>query len=179
MAARGTLKNYFKGSLDDLRIYNRAINDTEIYALYNLKNDLEVFYDDFSTLDPLTYMWEIGYLKSCCPDGKLPNHSKGNGRLNISLDGVSDGYIGIADGADFYPKGIVLAEDFYIETNLTELFRVKNNSYKDNSGISIQVRNNNGDVPASIGIRGNYSGYFYGHNYGHYQDIAYREVTIT
>jgi len=37
IAARGNMTNFFKGKVDDLRIYNRALTDVEVQALYDIR----------------------------------------------------------------------------------------------------------------------------------------------
>jgi photosystem II stability/assembly factor-like uncharacterized protein len=38
----GSMSNFFSGSLDDIRIYNRALSDAEILQLYNIENTAPV-----------------------------------------------------------------------------------------------------------------------------------------
>ena len=40
---------FFSGSIDDVRIYNRALSSSEVFALYQLKNNL--FQHKFSSFD--------------------------------------------------------------------------------------------------------------------------------
>lgn len=58
----GTNRTFFKGYLDDIRLYNRAINKDEVYKLYmeetcskSIKNDTTTYYvssEDFQSLSP-------------------------------------------------------------------------------------------------------------------------------
>ena len=167
----------YSGLLDELRVYDRALNETEIQALYSLA-DLEsenvsslpmIFHDDFETSEPLSDRWDILTSPSCCGTGSPSNNQKVDGSLVLDVMGVSSGYSGVGDGSWIQTKDVILTGDFYIETELQELSRERNNGYKDNSGAGIVVtKNGSKDTVASINIAGNYSGYYTGYSYNQY-----------
>ena len=53
IAAHGGETHFFKGEIDELRIYNRVLNNGEIQSLYSIGSDSRTFHhiDNFDTLD--------------------------------------------------------------------------------------------------------------------------------
>ena len=165
---------YFNGLIDDLRIYNRALSESEIKALYKLgqKENIQnsILYDGFDDLSSFENNWTQKTSDGCCGAGNPATYKIEDGKLILTTNGGSDGYMGIGDGSYFVPNNILLSGDFTIEVDVKELLREKTNGYKDNSGFNLYLAtaNNLTSSIVNISIYGNYSGYFEGHSYNEY-----------
>ena len=146
---------YLQGFLDDLRIYNRALSESEINELYNLKSNTAtsryVFHDSFDSETLDSSKWTAQNTNNA-------SFALSNGSLIATAQGGSDGYMGIGDGYGFTSSISNLPQDYEIVLSGKEIERVKNGSYKDNSGFSLNLSDSSGST-ISIGIGGNYSGY--------------------
>jgi hypothetical protein len=129
-----------------------------------------IFEENFNDSTSFTNNWVGVTREGCCGKGNPATYTIEDSKLILTTNGGSDGYMGIGDGSSFYPKGIVLDGNFSLELDVKELLREKTENYKDNSGIGIGLYKSTSlqDGVISIGIQGNYSGYFQGYDYNEY-----------
>ena len=165
IATRGNMENFFKGLIDDLRIYNRALNESEIKRLYEMGSQKVSFEDNFDSIESFDNNWTQTNERGTPSTYKIEN-----GKLILTTNGGSDGYMGIFDSSYFVPNNLKLQDDFTLEVKAKELLREKTNNYKDNSGFGIYLAKTSSleTSVVDIGIGGNYSGYFEGYNYNEY-----------
>ena len=130
-------------------------------------NESMIYVDEFDNPDTLTNNW----VQVTGGSGHPAEAKIENGKLVLTTNGGSDGYMGIGDGSVFIPKDVNISGDFVVEVSFKELFRHRTNGYKDNSGFGIILSksSNKSDGILSLGIAGNYSGYFDGYNYNEYE----------
>jgi len=138
--------------------------------------------DNFNTLDSFENNWTQKTSNGCCGAGNPATYTIEDGKLILTTNGGSDGYMGIGDGSYFVPNNILLKGNFTVELNIQELMREQTNGYKDNSGFGLYLATVNSLTTSivDIGIWGNYSGYFEGYSYNEYNAhrvSAYNPVT--
>jgi hypothetical protein len=83
---------YFNGQIDDLRIYNRALNESEIKELYKMgslnKNTTLIYKDEFNDINKsFWYAWRAKN-KNVSDYGGIGSN---NGKLNMSQDQTDNG----------------------------------------------------------------------------------------
>ena len=88
--------SYYKGKIDDLRIYNRALNEAEIKALYEMGQSQNLnttfhYRDDFNTINQ--DFWYIVRMGQNWQSNVLDYNSVGlsNGEINLLMDRTDDG----------------------------------------------------------------------------------------
>ena len=116
-----------------------------------------LFKDSFARWRP--EKWTVDNIDTRSP---LPAYTVRNNRLEVTVDGGSDGYMGVASGVSFAPNITPLSGDFEVVASVAELMREARDGYRDNSGLGISLGS------ASLLIRGNFSGYWPGYEYGTY-----------
>lgn len=84
-----------------------------------------------------------------------------NGALRVDVPGGTNGYMGKNSGNAFYPRTGPISGDFTVTARLTEILR--SSAQRDNSGLSLIYGR------TRIGLRGNYSGYWWDGTYGIYR----------
>jgi hypothetical protein len=153
--AWATYPNWFKGVIDDVRIYNRALNACEVLTLYNESgsnndNGLIAYYPFNGNANDVSINSNNGTVY----DATLTSDRFGNASSAYSFDGIDD-YIEVADNtslnpanvsiaawvkADYAPSGtpdIVRKGSFDSGANHEYLLRLTNNSNPD-----FKIRNN-------------------------------------
>lgn len=155
----GYVTSYYKNDYGHVRL---------VRATKAQLKEIETTYT-FSDVQSLENDWVLEHRQGCCGIGNIYSYEINDKSLKLTVAGSSDGFMGIYDGGQLYLKELAINDDFAVEIRISEIYRSRNDNYKDNSGISLTLEDLSGNHYASIGIRGNYSGYFQDHNYDEYR----------
>jgi hypothetical protein len=151
-------KIFSKGSLDDVRIYSKALNSTEVKALYDAEKPQStgIVEELFSTADALNN-WAVQKIENNGWTYKIVN-----GTLELETQGGSNGYYGKGEVLILKPTYTNLPANFNgkeIEINIKELLMESVGGKKENITFSLLLSNESGSEYVSIGLHGRYSGY--------------------
>jgi len=167
-------------------VYNSATGEAQVVADSDVavtggKPLVTTFDDEFSEGSLDTSLWSTSYVQSYQGHGNAASWTISNGQLYINNPGGSNGYMGMGDGTRFIPTiGSPLSGDFEVVVSTQELQRTPVLGNKDNSGIALELASTNGAERVSIGIYGDYSGYYsfgYGYNTYHGHRIDSWDLT--
>lgn len=106
-AGRYTTTQHFKGKIDDIRIYDRAVNECEVTALYlgnaiNLDHGLQAFYPFSGNANDES---GNGHDGTTFGDVSLTNDRFGNPESAYEFDGVND-YINTSSTFDYSHRSV-------------------------------------------------------------------------
>ncbi len=150
-ASYSTTDSNFDGKLDDVRIYNRALSQPEIKALYSLTAPSGSLVDD----DPRENLVSHWKLDGTAVDAVGSNDGTVNGATAVdgfynqcySFDGTDD-EISISDGLTNYPLTLSWYANFHRKNTTNELIHI-GFDYSNNKGVNI--KDEDGNIAVLIG----------------------------